>query len=159
MNSTARFAKVIQSRSGAVGIVSDALTTPKPQGIIDRAITSRSSPVRAAAIYAGGEIAQGIELKGLVAATQSGWVLMGAVARERPRDGVRLSRPAPATGRSCFLGIDCGEQLLHGARRRCAERLVEMDRLGKLLADELVAPCEFTITRERLLDAMGVAAA
>ncbi len=104
------------------------------------------------------EAAHDVALKDLVAATQSGWVLTSAVARERSKYGLRLIHPAPA-GRACLLGIDCGEQLLHCMRRWCAERLVEMDRLGKFPADEFIAPCEFTITRKRLLDAMGVAAA
>jgi hypothetical protein len=34
-----------------------------------------------------------------------------------------------------------------------------VDRLGKLLANELIAAREFTVARERLLDAIGVAAA
>jgi hypothetical protein len=34
-----------------------------------------------------------------------------------------------------------------------------VDRLGKLLANELIAACESTVARERLLDAIGVAAA
>jgi hypothetical protein len=61
--------------------------------------------------------------------------------------------------RACHLSIDCGEQLLYGARRRCAERLVEVNRLCKLLADEVIAPREFAVARERLLNAIGVAAA
>src|SRR5215831_17237237 len=64
-----------------------------------------------------------------------------------------------AARRTCLLGLDCGEQLLHGARRRCAEPLVEVDRLRKLLADEVIAPREFAVVRERLLNAIGVAAA
>jgi hypothetical protein len=60
---------------------------------------------------------------------------------------------------TCLLGINCGEQLLHGARRRYAERLVEVNRLRKLLADEVIPPREFGVARERLLDAIGVAAA
>src|SRR5260370_30438628 len=55
--------------------------------------------------------------------------------------------------------INCGEQLLYGARRRFAERLVEVNRLCKLLADEVIAPREFGVFRERLLDAISVAAA
>jgi hypothetical protein len=60
---------------------------------------------------------------------------------------------------TCLLGINCGEQLLHGARRRCAEPLVEVDRLRKLLADEVIVPREFGVVRERLLNTIGVAAA
>src|SRR6516165_10717942 len=60
---------------------------------------------------------------------------------------------------TCLLGISCGEQLLHGARRRFAERLVEVNRLCKLLADEVIAPRELGVVRERLLEAISVAAA
>src|SRR6516225_9463943 len=72
-------------------------------------------------------------------------------------DGVRLMRRRRR--RTCLLGINCGEQLLHGARRRFAERLVEANRLRKLLADKVIAPGKFGVVRERLLNAMGVAAA
>src|SRR6516164_3210628 len=64
-----------------------------------------------------------------------------------------------AARRTCLLGINGGEQLLHGARRRCAERLIKVDRLCKLLADEVIAPREFAVARECLLNAIGVAAA
>src|SRR6516164_8836333 len=64
-----------------------------------------------------------------------------------------------AARRTWLLGINGGEQLLHGARRRYAERLVEVNRLCKLLADEVIAPREFGVVRERLLNAIGVAAA
>jgi hypothetical protein len=47
--------------------------------------------------------------------------------------------------RTCLLGINCGEQLLHGAPGWCPERLVELDRLCKLLADEVIAPREFAV--------------
>ena len=67
--------------------------------------------------------------------------------------------PTSAARRTCLLNINCGEQLLHGARRRYAERLVEVDRLHKLLADEVIALREFAVVRERLLNAIGVAAA
>jgi hypothetical protein len=67
--------------------------------------------------------------------------------------------PTSAARRSCLLGINCGEQFLHGARRRCAERLVEMDRVCKLLADEVIAPREFVVAGKRPLDEIGVAAA
>ena len=61
--------------------------------------------------------------------------------------------------RICHLGIDCGEQLLPGARRRCAERLVELNRLCKLLADEVIAPREFAVASKRSFDEIRVAAA
>src|SRR6516164_1941425 len=64
-----------------------------------------------------------------------------------------------AARRTCLLGINGGEQLLHGTRRRYAERLVEVNRLCKLLSDEVIAPREFGVVRERLLNAIGVAAA
>src|SRR2546428_1848603 len=45
------------------------------------------------------------------------------------------------------------------ARRQRTERLIEVDCLGQLLADEIIVPCEFAVTCKRLLDAIGVAAA
>src|SRR5215831_9448829 len=63
-----------------------------------------------------------------------------------------------AARRTCLLGLDCGEQLLHGARRRCAERLIKVDRLRKLLADEFITPREFAVARERLLNAISFSA-
>src|SRR5262249_33656018 len=66
---------------------------------------------------------------------------------------------ALATRRTRLLGVDGGEQLLHGARRRGTERLVEVDGLRKLFAHEIIAPREFAVARERLLDAIGVAPA
>ena len=38
------------------------------------------------------------------------------------------------------------------------ERFVEVDRLRKLLADEVIAPRELAVTGDRLLDTIGVAA-
>ena len=80
-------------------------------------------------------------------------------AREEFRDAAAEVERAPAARRARFLGIDRGEQLLHGARGRRTERLVEMDRLGQLLADEVVAPRKLAVAGKRLLDAIGVAAA
>ena len=92
-----------------------------------------------------------------------------AVADQASVRGVKLDRNsemrlaeverALAARRTRLLGIDRGEQLLHGARRRRTERLVEVDRLGQLLADEVVAPRKFAIACKRLLDAIGVTAA
>src|SRR5262249_28152814 len=69
-------------------------------------------------------------------------------------DGVRLMRRRRRRGAPALLGINGGAQLLHGARRRYAERLVEVNRRCKLLADEVIAPREFGIARERSLDAI-----
>jgi hypothetical protein len=66
------------------------------------------------------------------------------VGGRRPRWS-SADAPTPAARRTCLLSIDCGEQLLHGARRRCAERLVELNRLCKLLADEVIASREFAV--------------
>src|SRR5215472_14090759 len=87
----------------------------------------------------------------------------GQRARSEAQEELRnaaaeVERALPAR-RARLLGVDGGEQLLHGARRRRTERLVEMDCLRKLLADEIVAPREFAVAGERLLDAIGVAAA
>src|SRR5262249_29352098 len=72
----------------------------------------------------------------------------------------RWDHAGPAGARcQCHLGMDRGEQLLHRARQRRAERLVEVDGLRKLLADEIIAPREFAVVCKRLLDAIGVAAA
>jgi hypothetical protein len=77
----------------------------------------------------------------------------------RAMAGNRAGNTWTPLARRTYLGIDCGEQLLHGARRRCAERLIKVDRRRKLLADEVIAPREFAVARERLLNAIGVAAA
>src|SRR6266516_6432318 len=79
------------------------------------------------------------------------------VGGRRPRWS-SADAPTPAR-RTCLLSIDCGEQLLHGARRRCAERLVELNRLCKLLADEVIAPREFAVASKRSFDEIRVAAA
>src|SRR5262249_48580434 len=65
----------------------------------------------------------------------------------------------PAARRKRLFGVDRGEQLLHGTRRRRTERLVEVDDLRKLLADEIIAPRELAVAGKRLLDAIGVVAA
>src|SRR5262249_35547235 len=66
---------------------------------------------------------------------------------------------ALAARRARLLGVDCGEQLLHRARGGRTKRLVEVDRLRKLLAHEIIAPRELAVAGKRLLDAIGVAAA
>src|SRR5262249_55010630 len=66
---------------------------------------------------------------------------------------------ALAARRTRLLGVDGGEQLLHGARRRPTERLVEVDGLRKLFAHEIIAPRELAVACKRLLDAIGVAVA
>jgi hypothetical protein len=58
-----------------------------------------------------------------------------------------------------LLGLDCGEQLLHGALRRRTERFVQMNRLCKLLADEIIALREFGVAGKCSLDEIGLAAA
>jgi hypothetical protein len=65
---------------------------------------------------------------------------------------------ALAPRRACLLGVDRGEQLLHCARRRRTERLIEMDRLGKLLTDEIITARQFAVAGKRLFYAIGVAA-
>src|SRR5262249_48065193 len=67
--------------------------------------------------------------------------------------------PPAAARRTLLLSVDRGEQLLHGARRRRTERLIEVDCLGPLLADEIIVACEFALASKRLFDAIGVAAA
>src|SRR5262249_52277274 len=72
----------------------------------------------------------------------------------------RWADAAPAAARrTCLLGIDRGEQLLHGARRRRAQRLVDVDGPRKLLAAARIAPREFAGGRKRLPAGIGVAAA
>src|SRR4029450_3058864 len=81
------------------------------------------------------------------------------------QDGGRRPRwssadaPTPAARRTCLLSIDCGEQPLHDARRRGAERLVELNRLCKLLADQVIAPRQFAVASKRSFDEIVVAAA
>src|SRR6266849_317481 len=76
--------------------------------------------------------------------------------RQRWRSADALT---PAARRKRLFGVDRGEQLLHGTRRRRTERLVEVDCLRKLLADEIIAPRELAVAGKRLLDAIGVVAA
>ncbi|SRR6266404_2793215 len=60
-------------------------------------------------------------------------------------DPTLVATPRPAAWRTRLLGLDCGEQLLHGALRRRTERFVQMNRLCKLLADEVIALREFGV--------------
>src|SRR6185295_8782846 len=69
-----------------------------------------------------------------------------------------IERALPG-GLALTLGVDGGEQPLHGARRRRTQRLVEVDGLVELLAHQLVAALELAVARQSLLDAIGVAAA
>jgi hypothetical protein len=71
-----------------------------------------------------------------------------------------VAAPRPAAWRTrLLLGLDCGEQLLHGALRRRTERFVQMNRLCKLLADEVIALRELGVTGKCSLDEIGLAAA
>src|SRR6516162_7786194 len=83
----------------------------------------------------------------------------GHSALDRRQRRLSTKAPTSAARPTRLLGINCGEQLLQGTRRRYPERRVEVNRLRKLLADEVIAPREFGIARERLLDAIGVVAA
>ena len=56
-----------------------------------------------------------------------------------------------------LLGIDCGEQPLHRARRWRTDRLIEVDRLHKFLADQISLLRQFAVVGHRLLNAIGVA--
>ena len=56
-----------------------------------------------------------------------------------------------------LLSIDRSEQFLHSARRRRAEILVESNRLGEFLSNELVALRQFAIRCKRPLDTLDVA--
>src|SRR5262245_51646936 len=63
----------------------------------------------------------------------------------------------PRAWHTLLLSIDRSEQLLHGTCRRCAEALVETDRLREFLPNEFVALREFAVLCKRLLDTLGVA--
>src|SRR5262249_40215283 len=80
-------------------------------------------------------------------------------AREKLRDAAAEVEPAPVARRPRLLGIDGGEQSLQHARRWHTECLIQGDRLDKLLADEVIWPRQFAVAGQRLLHAMGVAAA
>src|SRR5262249_62142680 len=71
----------------------------------------------------------------------------------------RAVRRAGRAGPPSPPGINAGDRLLLAAPGRGAEPLVEVDRLRKLLADEVIVPRDFGDVRERLLNAIGVAAA
>ena len=62
----------------------------------------------------------------------------------------------PAAWRTRLLSLDCGEQLLHGALRWRTERFVQMNRLCKLLADEVIAPRKLGVRGECSLDEIGL---
>src|SRR5919198_3643340 len=55
-------------------------------------------------------------------------------------------------------GIDCGEQPLDRARRWRTECLIQVDRLDKLLADQIILPRQFAVVGQRSLHAINVAA-
>src|SRR5262249_8489976 len=67
--------------------------------------------------------------------------------------------PYSSAERPRLLGIDGGEQPLHRARGCRTEWLVQVDRLVKLLADQIILPRQFAVAGERLLHAISVAAA
>src|SRR5207237_6836458 len=79
--------------------------------------------------------------------------------RQKVRDATAEVERALAGRSARLLGIDRGEQLLHAACRRRAERLVEMDRLGELLAHEIVTPRQLAIAGKGPLHAIGIAPA
>src|SRR5260221_6472559 len=78
------------------------------------------------------------------------------VRRQRWRSADALT---PAARRKRLFGVDRGEQLLHGTRRRRTERLVEVDYLRKLLADQIITPRELAVAGKHLLDTICVVAA
>jgi ABC transporter substrate binding protein len=78
--------------------------------------------------------------------------------RGRSREGVRPMRRGGGAAHAP-LGLDCGEQLLHSAHRRRTEHFVQMNRLCKLLADEVIALREFGVAGKCSLDEIGLAAA
>jgi hypothetical protein len=82
----------------------------------------------------------------LVALRWTNWTLVVA-----PRPAAWCTR--------LLLGLDCGEQPLYGALRRRTERFVQMNRLCKLLADEVIALREFGVAGKCSLDEIGLAAA
>src|SRR5262249_5779966 len=54
---------------------------------------------------------------------------------------------APPAGarRTLLLSVDRGERFHNGGRRRRTERLIEVDCLSPLLADEIIVACEFAL--------------
>src|SRR2546423_3107679 len=71
---------------------------------------------------------------------------------------MRLPRSNQVARRPRHLGIDCGEQPRDRARRWRTECLIQVNRLDKLLADQVILPCQFAIVGQRLFYAIGVAA-
>src|SRR6516165_7225826 len=80
-------------------------------------------------------------------------------AREKLRDAAAEVEPAPVARRPRLLGIDGGEQSLQHARRWHTDCLIQVDRLDKLLADQVILPRQFAVAGQRLLHAIGVAGA
>jgi hypothetical protein len=59
---------------------------------------------------------------------------------------VHFSYPSPVGGAG---SDDCGEQPLHRARRGRTECLIQMDRLDKLLTDQIILPRQFAVAGKR----------
>jgi hypothetical protein len=66
----------------------------------------------------------GLRVKGLAARHLVKPGFSRALSRADVRNRVRLMGPTPPAWHTWLLGVDCCEQLLHGARRRGAERLI-----------------------------------
>src|SRR5256714_8821527 len=71
---------------------------------------------------------------------------------------MRLPRSNQVARRPRHLGIDCGEQPLDRARRWRTECLIQVNRLDKLLADQVILPRQFAVVGQRSLHTIGVAA-
>src|SRR5262249_32542543 len=80
-------------------------------------------------------------------------------ARQELKHAAAEVEPVAVARRPRLLGIDCGEQPLQRPRRSRTECLIQMDRLDKLLADQVILPRQFAVAGQRLLHAIGVAAA
>src|SRR5207237_2288540 len=61
-----------------------------------------------------------------------------------------------ARRRLAALGLDGGKQLLHAARRRRAEHLVEVNGFVELLAHEVVLQLKVTVSGQGPRDPVGV---
>src|SRR5260221_10373999 len=81
-----------------------------------------------------------------------------------PKDAIKLSVVLVVLVGSAF-NVEIRKNAVQGIDwhwfgfGHCTECLIQVDRLDKLLADQIILPRQFAVAGERLLHAIGVAAA
>src|SRR5262245_60708353 len=79
--------------------------------------------------------------------------------RQELRDAAAEVEPAAVARRPRASSASIAANSVSIARRRRTECLIQVDRLDKLLADQVILPRQFAVAGQRLLHAIGVAAA